>query len=515
LMTRGELATCTRWMEVIPESISSQRPLFLLAKAWALTFAGSYYQVEPLLQQVEILLKKEPDRSAGREMFGSVCAMRAFFAMLSGEYERAIELAERAETYSPESSTGARSLLPYTLGAALRGQGEYEKAAQAFARDVQMGEKYDDLLIWVTGVTELINTRRMQGRLREAVELGRQSLRKLAERGADQFGSLAKLEVALCEILREQNELNEAHERVCDALARMQAWGMPTDRLWAYLILARIQISQEDFDGAGKSLQMARMLRNAHPVLMNLSRAVDIYEILLLLATRNVAEAEQLLESLHPGTNRIKVLLEQELSMLARVRLAQGCPEDAVNILTRLMDDPGMRERRSAWLEMSVLQACALYGLGNKEEALAVLMRTLALTEPEGFVHLFVDEGEAMHHMLASISRRLAKTNDPASSPLKSYVTKLLAAFRTSIKPGTSPRSLKIEDVLVETLTSRELEVLQLIADGCSNQVIAKKLVITISAVKKHTGNIFRKLNVNSRTQAVARARQLSFLPPD
>ncbi len=511
LMSRGELTTCMQWMAALPEDVTCRRPQFVLAKAWALTFSGAFHQVEPLLQQVEVLIQKESDTPAGREMLGSACAMRAFFAMLAGEYERALELAERAESLSPESSTGARSLLPYTLGAALRGQGQYEKAAQAFAREIQMGERFDDLLIWTTGITELINTRRMQGRLREAIKTGRQALRRLAERGAAQFGSLAKVEVALCEVLREQNELDEAHERVHGAIDRMQAWGMPTDRLFAYLVLARIQESQGDVDGARESLQIARELRDAHPVLMNLARAVDIYEIRLLLATQNVAAADRLLESLHPGTSRILVLLEQELTMLARVRLAQGCPDDAIDILSGLASHPGIIERMSAWLEISVLQACALYTQGSRESALSVLIKSLTLAEPEGFVRVFLEEGEVMRQLLATVARKLATATPQASIPLRAYVTNLLDAFSGSLTTGVTPRYPDEEAGLVEPLTSRELEVLQLIAAGDSNRVIAEKLVITVSAVKKHTANIYGKPNVNSRTQAVARARQIGL----
>jgi ATP/maltotriose-dependent transcriptional regulator MalT len=514
-MTRGELTTCMQWMAALPEDVTCRRPQFVLAKAWALTFAGAFHQVEPLLQQVEVLIQKESDTSAGREMLGSACAMRAFFAMLAGEYERALELAERAESLSPEGSTGARSLLPYTLGAALRGQGQYEKAAQAFAREIQMGERFDDLLIWTTGITELINTLRMQGRLREAVETGRKALLRLDERGAAQFGSLAKVEVALCEVLREQNDLDEARERVYGAINRMQAWGMPTDRLFAYLVLARIQESQGDVDGARESLQIARELRDAHPVLMNLARAVDIYEIRLLLSTQNVAAAEQLLESLHPGTSRILVLLEQELIMLARLRLAQGRPDDATVILSGLASHPGIIERMSAWLEISVLQACALYNQGNRESALSVLIKSLALAEPEGFVRVFVEEGEVMQQLLVAVESELATATAQASIPLRAYVTNLLEAFSGSLIAGVTPRYPDEEAGLVEPLTSRELEVLQLIAAGDSNRTIAEKLVITVSAVKKHSANIYGKLNVNSRTQAVARARQLGLFYAD
>ena len=515
LLNRGELATCMQWMAALPEDVTRRRPLFLLAKAWTLTFAGAFHQVEPLLQQIEALIRNESDSPAGREMLGSAFAMRAFFAMLAGEYERALELAERAESLSPETSTGSRSLLPYTLGVSLRGQGFYEKAAQAFARDIQMGERFDDLLIWATGITELVNTRRMQGRLREAVEIGQQALQNLAQRRAEQFGSLAKVEVALCEVLREQNKLDEAQERVCGAIDRMRSWGMPTDRLFAYLVLARTQESNKDFDGAYESLRVARELREAYPVLMNLARAVDMYEIRLLLATQNTAAAEQLLESLHPGTNRVLVLLEQELIMLARLRLAQGRLDESARILSQLANHPGIIERLSTWLEISALQACTLMAQGDKEAALAVLTSTLALAEPERFVRVFVDEGEVMRLLIADCRLQIGKLGE---GRLLDYVNRLLAASRSepasrSLRSISNQQS-EIEN-LIEQLTSRELEVLQLIACGDSNRAIAEKLVITVSAVKKHTNNIYGKLNVNSRTQAVARARQLGLLASD
>jgi LuxR family maltose regulon positive regulatory protein len=95
------------------------------------------------------------------------------------------------------------------------------------------------------------------------------------------------------------------------------------------------------------------------------------------------------------------------------------------------------------------------------------------------------------------------------------YVAGLLDAFPAGPKADALLPVSKKLDGLIEPLTAREQEVLRLIATGDSNQTIAQELVITVSAVKKHTGNIFGKLNVNSRTQAVARAHQLGLLPTD
>jgi LuxR family maltose regulon positive regulatory protein len=152
--------------------------------------------------------------------------------------------------------------------------------------------------------------------------------------------------------------------------------------------------------------------------------------------------------------------------------------------------------------------------LGNTQAGLADVLRALEFAEPERFISVFLEEGapiaEALKTLLKGNSLRVAN-----------YVQEILAAFpkvprdKQSVLPGHTARNAASVDeslVLIEPLTARELEVLQHIAAGDSNQKIAEKLVITLSAVKKHTGNIFRKLNVSSRTQAIVRARQLGLL---
>ncbi len=514
MLTRGEMATLLQWFEALPEDATRRRPLLCIGIAWVLTLAGAIGRVEPLLRQAEEQFAGDSDSAVAREVAGNAAAMRAFFAMMAGDDDSALALAQRAEALLPERSVQARSLLPYTLGAAYRSQGQYEKAAEAFARQAQMGEAFGDLLIWATGMCEVVNTRRTQGRLREAGETCHLALRRLAEQGAVQFGSLAKLEVALCEVLREQGGLEEARQRVTDTIARMEAWAMPTDQLFAYLSLMRVQEVQGDFVGAFESLRVAKDLA-AHPVLMFLAHSVSMCEIRLLLATRAIAAADRLMDGLQPGTGPTVPIREQELITLARVRLAQGRPDDAAAILHPLAGDAQAAGRLGAWLDILTLQACALDAQGDRQAAVAVLIKSLALAEPEGFVSVFADKGEAMPSLLAAAARQLESASDPASISLKAYVARLLDAFPGSLLPGEALRSPGTAPGLVEPLTAREFEVLQLIAAGDSNRTIADKLVITVSAVKKHAGNIFGKLNVSSRTQAIARARQLGLLPAD
>jgi LuxR family maltose regulon positive regulatory protein len=299
---------------------------------------------------------------------------------------------------------------------------------------------------------------------------------------------------------------------VTDVIARMQAWDMPTDRIFAYLALIHIQQSQADFSGAFQTLRTAKDLKAANPVLAQLAHAVDACEIRLYLATADISAAGRLIEDLRPGVSHMVFLQEQELILQARVCLAQGQVDEALNFLDPLVRGEAAAGRLSVWLEGLVLQACALDRQGSRKAAVDVLVKALTLAEPEGFARVFLDEGEALRVLLVA-AHKLA--DQAVARPAKAYISRLLEAFPAGASHPVAPVSPAETERLVEPLTVRETEVLLLVAAGDSNRTIAKKLVITISAVKKHTGNLFGKLNVNSRTQAVARARALGLLPVD
>lgn len=515
VVIRGELTTLLQWIEALPEDVSRRHPQIILSKAWSLTLAGAQPQVETILREIEAQIELRDETPDIRELRGNISVIRGYFAMLVGDYPRALNLTRSAQDLLPESSLQARSILPYTLGVAYRSQGEYEKARLAFAHLAQVSEVSNEFLIWATAETEVLNTLHAQGRLREAVETGRQVLLKMAEKGVLLFGSLAKLEVALCDVLREQNKLDEASQRMTGILQRLKVWYMPTDRLFAYLTLTRIREAQGDFTGAFESLEIARQLRSAHPVLAALSRSVDIYEIRLLLATHDISAAARLMDELHPGASQMVNLHDQELITLAHVRFAQGKYDEAAAILALLAASAETGGRMLALLESLTLQARTLDAQGDQQAAITLLIKALAIAEPEEFVCVFTEKGEGMQSLLVAVARQLETASDPTISRVKDYAARILAAFPSGQKVGAVHSRPARATGLLESLTTREMEVLQLIAAGDSNQAIAEKLVITVSAVKKHISNTFGKLNVKSRTQAVARARQLGLIPMD
>jgi LuxR family maltose regulon positive regulatory protein len=189
---------------------------------------------------------------------------------------------------------------------------------------------------------------------------------------------------------------------------------------------------------------------------------------------------------------------ELELSVLARLYVAQGKIDSALAVLQPLLQAARKMGRMRSAIRLMAQQAVAHYAGGDDEQAVSVLSQTLSLAEPEGFVRTFLDEGERMTQLLYLAMDRGIEPE---------YIGKLLANTLVQ-KKARKPTS-----VLIEPLSGREIEVLQLIAEGLSNREIAERLVISLSTVKGHTTKIFGKLNVNSRTQAVATARQLGMLP--
>jgi LuxR family maltose regulon positive regulatory protein len=196
-----------------------------------------------------------------------------------------------------------------------------------------------------------------------------------------------------------------------------------------------------------------------------------------------------------------------ECVVLARILLAQERLDESSKLLQRLLEAAEAGERTSRVIEILVLQALAFQGGGDTARAMAVLERALTLAEPEGFVRSFVDEGPAMVRLLhEAVSRGMAP----------GYIARLLAALGDATKDERRRQLLRpssfLASSLVEPLSEREIEVLQLIAEGLSNREIASRLFISLNTVKAHTRNIYGKLGVRSRTQAVAEARALGIL---
>jgi LuxR family maltose regulon positive regulatory protein len=259
------------------------------------------------------------------------------------------------------------------------------------------------------------------------------------------------------------------------------------------VVLARLKLAREDVAGAAALLAEADWLARQQSFVRRLPEVVAA-QVLLLLRQGSLSAAADLAH-----------VHDLPLSQ-ARVALAQGDPSAALARLLPWRQQVEAKDWKDERLKVLVLQAVALQAGGEQEKAVQALRDALVLAEPASFIRLFVDEGLPMAHLLSNAS---------ASGIMPEYIGKVLAVFdaeqhrRAGISSWPAAPSSQPQ---FEPLSHRELEVLHLIAQGLSNQEIGERLVLALDTVKGHNRSIFGKLQVQRRTEAIARARELGLL---
>ncbi|HEY7911336.1 MAG TPA: LuxR C-terminal-related transcriptional regulator [Blastocatellia bacterium] len=487
---RGAVVPVLSWLKSLPTSVLDDNPSLWTSYASVLLVTGQVTRVEPALRSAETALQKmEPDDKS-RDLIGRIAAIRATTATTLNQVETIIEQSRRALKHLHPNNLAFRTSTIWKLGYAYHLQGDRAAASQAYREVVSIGQASGNMIFTLLAITGLGILQEAENQLYLAAQTYRRVLQMFGDHPLP-FASEAYL--GLARLHYEWNDLDSAQHRAQQSveLARLIEY---TDRVVACeVFLARLKLARGDAAGAAAMLAKAGQSARRNNFEYRMPELVAA-QVLALIHQGNLTAAAELAQA-H----------ELPISQ-ARVNLSLG---DAAAALAAL-EPPRRQAESKGWederLKVMVLQAVALHAHGETKKAVELLGEALALAEPGGFIRLFIDEGIPMAHLLSEAI---------AHGIMPDYARKLLAVFETEKRKSNDKSTLPpVPPVqpLIEPLTQREIEVLQLIAQGLSNREIGERLFVALSTVKGHNQNIFDKLQVKRRTEAVARARQMGLL---
>jgi LuxR family transcriptional regulator, maltose regulon positive regulatory protein len=510
----GQIFTVLGWMKALPDVLIRARPFLCVYHAVLLLSTNQLRAAEVRLQEAERGLQEKMPAERTQIIQGYVLTIRASIARYVGDLPLAISLARQALDLLPEAEGIPRAaalvttIHSYQVSGDVTAVAEHEVAAAgAFIHTS------DNLRAAVASMCLLAHLHALQGRLRKAAETYGQVVQAVPRPEVLQnLSSSRYYYFGLGDLLREWNDLEAAERSLAQGMALVNETLAvePFVVTLGYIALSRLQQARgrtrEALATLDTLVQLA-MQRHLAPYLVTQVAAIRAQ---LDLAQGNLAVAIHWSEAsgLSSEDEDLPYPRESEYLALVRVRIAEArenpaAPflQDVLHLLDRLLRDAEAKARLGSVLEILVLRALALETQGKRTEALSTLERALVLAEPEGYIRLFIDEGSPMWALLR---RAYIHTAVPG------YVTMLLAAFGEQ-PPSDLPLSPARSSGLLEPLTEREREVLRLLLEGASNREIARRLVLSVNTVKRHVYNLCGKLGVQSRTQAIIRARALDL----
>jgi LuxR family transcriptional regulator, maltose regulon positive regulatory protein len=524
LLWPGEDATLRRWLQALPAELVRSRPRLCLAQAHGALLSGRLETAASLVADAERALADRGDQpeepfepSVGRvasmlaNVPAAIAVARALLARLYGDAERTAEFGRQALTHLTDADRALRQFAEYCLAVADWLGGRLVEAEQALTRlaaeQLPAGARYVALLYHDLGQVQ-----RGRGHLGAALRTYERAL-GIASQAGRLVPPAGIAHVDIAEVHYERGELDTALDHAIRGVALSRQLGWARQLGAGLAVLAWIRHAQGDRAGALEAVREAERVPLS-AALVGLLNPLPVVRARLALAHGEVADVARWVQQRGLGADdQPSYPREREYLVLARVLLAEHTPQRAFGLLEWLHAQAAAQQRTGSVIEIRALQTLARAAAGDQQGALAALAEAVTLAAPEGWLRVFVDEGAPMATLLGTLLTAPATTRAVATHLPPAYLDRLLEGFEQAGQ-AVLPRSRRGAALpgLVVALSARELEVLQLLAAGKPNPVIAEELVITLDTVKRHVTHILDKLGVANRVQAVTRARELGLL---
>ncbi len=484
LHLRGAVVAILDWLESLPVEVLNARPSLWWRHASLMLIDGQTTGVEEKLDAAEAALQAVKLDARTRNLIGRIATARSVLALTRYQVDTMLAQSRRALEYLHPDNLATRGSATWIMGTAHLMRGDRGAARQALTEAIALSQTCGDTFTTILATISLSNIYESETQLNLAAEAYRKILQLV---GSQPLSIIYEAHLGLARVLYQWNDLAGAEQHGQQSLHLARQYDRVIDRfIICEVFLARVKLAQGDVDSAAAMLAQASQSARQRSFVLRIPEVVDM-QVLALLRQGDLVAAAQLAQT-----------VELPVTSQARLHLAQGDPSAALTMLAAFHQQVEARNWQDERLKALVLQALAHHAHGDGRAALQLLGEALALAAPGGYIRLFIDEGPPMAQLLAEAA---------AHGILPEYVGNLLAAFETG-----QARPALLAQPLIDPLSDRELEVLQLIAQGLSNQEISERLFLALDTVKGHNRRIFDKLQVQRRTEAVARAREVGLL---
>jgi len=507
LLTEGKSYALQTWLAKLPKELVASRPWLCIWGGWSyLLTTAQPSDIEPFLSNVDDKLPQIDEQCKDipndtSKIKGYSLTLRAILARHTGDLKRSIELSHQASEYVSEDDQFARSFILLNLTVSHFYNGELEIArifaekTMAHARETET--IYDDIVCTIL----MAHIEEQQGNLTKAKIIFEQAIELGTQPGNYILPATCRAFLGLGTIAYEQNELDTAQDYFNKAIELARQGNEILTTISGYVSLAWLNQVRGNADKADELLGQAQSLAyKAYTA--DIEGYFQSWRARFALARGDLDTAgrwaeEQKSAFFSPDT-LFYTYAYGLTSTFIRVCIATGKLDGILPTLDNTKRNLDSQGQTSLLIEVLALESIVLDAIGDTEKAIVVLKQALKTAEPQGYIRLFIDEGEPMAKLL-----RLAASR----GIMLSYVNKLRSAMHNQKQEQSDKQS-----PLVEPLSQRELEVLELLDAGKSNHQIADELILSIGTVKKHVYNIYSKLGVERRTQAISRSRELGLI---
>ncbi len=521
LIHEGNHIAVLHWLNKIPDALMSKSPRLQMLVIWALFFSNRLDEIQPLLDTLEALIDQQRldnvETSAHEliDLHSEISLIRSYLARSQADFSSASRLTRQVLDELDHTNMPLKSVTYYGIGLDNYTVGDLQSAEAALKSAIEHGktEKNYTTVLSSSGLLGWIYF--YQGKMELALETGIHNQQwnvSYADPSQPRVISCWQNSV-LAMIYIEKAEFTIAETYINPLLKHLQIGTEPSLHIIIQYIRASFLFAQKRFVDAISCLDDAlRVYQNKKDVLTFEPPSLGALKARCLIAIGQHEKARAVLQDATERAHHSAPLVSEDLLLTqARIEIADKQYDKARETLRELLTAVSEKSHIYHLIQVHALNAIVAALCGDLEQARTDIHRSLALAAKEGFISVYSNESR-------DITKALALCDDPTLSD--DYLKRLNTALGTqapaqkAVKqtelPGASALVNKLQ--LLEPLSQREQEVLELIDKGLANKEIAQKLDLAPATVKAHIRNIYGKIQAKSRTEALSKARQFGLI---